>query len=82
MPNLIGHAAGLLEDKAVSVIVWSGAGVAIPKTISCAEIVKRQFNIPHQVTRLNYKTYVTSLIHAFVFYLSSLDLYTFSLYTV
>ncbi|KAL0841983.1 hypothetical protein ABMA28_014206 [Loxostege sticticalis] len=53
--NLLTHASGILEDKATSAIVWSGAGVAIPKAISCAEILKRQFNIEHQVTKLTHK---------------------------
>lgn len=58
MVNLISHAAGILEDKSSTAVVWSGAGVAIPKAISCAEIVKKQFSIPHQVTKLTYKTLV------------------------
>ncbi|XP_075969466.1 ribonuclease P protein subunit Rpp25 [Anticarsia gemmatalis] len=56
MPNLLSHASGILEDKSSTAVVWSGAGVAIPKAISCAEIIKRQFSIPHQVTKLAYKT--------------------------
>lgn len=57
MSNLLSHASGLLEDKATNAVVWSGAGVAIPKAISCAEIIKRQFAIEHQVTKLTYKKY-------------------------
>lgn len=56
MPNLLSHASGILQDKSSTAVVWSGAGVAIPKAISCAEILKRQFSIPHQVTKLTYKT--------------------------
>lgn len=56
MANLLSHASGILEDKASTAIVWSGAGVAVPKAISCAEILKRQFSIPHQVNKLTYKT--------------------------
>ncbi|CAB3236456.1 unnamed protein product [Arctia plantaginis] len=56
MSNLISHAAGILEDKSSTAVVWSGAGVAVPKAISCAEILKKQFSIPHQVTKLTYKT--------------------------
>lgn len=53
--NLLSHAAGILEDKGATTVVWSGAGVAIPKAISCAEILKRQFSIEHQVTKLTHK---------------------------
>ncbi|CAH2093777.1 unnamed protein product [Euphydryas editha] len=56
MTNLISHATGILEDKATTAIVWTGAGVAIAKAISCAEILKRQFSIQHQVTTLTYKS--------------------------
>ncbi|CAG9585567.1 unnamed protein product [Danaus chrysippus] len=56
MQNLISHAAGILEDKAATVVVWTGVGVAIAKAISCAEIIKRQFSIPHQITKLAYKS--------------------------
>lgn len=56
MSNLLSHAAGILEDKAATAVVWTGAGVAISKAISCAEILKRQFSIEHQVTKLTYKT--------------------------
>ncbi|KAI5641796.1 alba domain-containing protein [Phthorimaea operculella] len=55
MTNLLSHASGILEDKAATAVVWSGAGVAIPKAISCAEILKRQFSIEHQITKLTYK---------------------------
>lgn len=55
MTNLLSHASGILEDKAATAVVWSGAGVAIAKAISCAEILKRQFSIGHQVTKLTYK---------------------------
>lgn len=55
MSNLISHASGIFEDKAATAVVWSGAGAAISKAISCAEIMKRQFSIEHQVTKLSYK---------------------------
>ncbi|CAK1582016.1 unnamed protein product [Parnassius mnemosyne] len=55
MNNLLSHASGIIEDKSSSSVVWTGAGVAIPKAISCAEILKRQFSIEHQVTKLTYK---------------------------
>ncbi|KAG7307256.1 hypothetical protein JYU34_007416 [Plutella xylostella] len=55
MNNLLSHASGILEDKSSTAVVWTGAGVAIAKAISCAEIIKRQFSIEHQVTKLTYK---------------------------
>ncbi|KAM3963489.1 ribonuclease P protein subunit Rpp25 [Aphomia sociella] len=55
MGNLISHASGILEDKATTSIVWSAAGVGIPKAISCAEILKRKFSIEYQVTKLTHK---------------------------
>ncbi|KAG6449565.1 hypothetical protein O3G_MSEX006134 [Manduca sexta] len=55
MTNLLSHATGILQDKAATAVVWSGAGVAIPKAISCAEILKKQFSIEYQVTKLSYK---------------------------
>lgn len=55
--NLLTHASGILEDKAATAVVWSGAGVGIPKAITCAEILKRQFSIEHQVTKLTHKRY-------------------------
>lgn len=55
MNNLLSHAAGILEDKTTTAVVWSASGVAISKAISCAEILKRQFSIEHQITKLGYK---------------------------
>ncbi|KAI8435107.1 hypothetical protein MSG28_003498 [Choristoneura fumiferana] len=55
MTNLLSHVTGILEDKAATAVVWTGSGVGISKAISCAEIIKRQFSIEHQVTKLTYK---------------------------
>lgn len=55
MNNLLSHATGILKDKTANAVVWTGAGSAIPKVISCAEILKRQFSIKHQVTKLDVK---------------------------
>ncbi|XP_059054259.1 ribonuclease P protein subunit p25-like protein [Achroia grisella] len=55
MGNLLAHASGILEDKTTTAIVWSAAGVGIPKAISCAEILKRQFSIGYQITKLTHK---------------------------
>lgn len=35
-------------------VVWSGSGGGVPKTISCAEIMKRNYDV-HQVTKLAYQ---------------------------
>lgn len=35
-------------------VVWSGSGGGVPKTISCAEIMKRNYDV-HQVTMLAYQ---------------------------
>ncbi|XP_041977268.1 ribonuclease P protein subunit p25-like protein [Aricia agestis] len=56
MPNLLSHASGILEDKAATAVVWTAVGVGIPKAISCAEILKRQFSIQHQVNKLTFKS--------------------------
>ncbi|KAL4702512.1 hypothetical protein ACJJTC_001397 [Scirpophaga incertulas] len=56
MNNLLTHASEILTDNASTAVVWSGAGVAIPKAISCAEILKRQFSIQHQITKLTHKS--------------------------
>lgn len=64
MTNLISHAAGIIEDKAATAVVWTGAGVAIAKAISCAEILKRQYSIQHQVTKLAYKRYILINIYS------------------
>ncbi|GBP59190.1 Ribonuclease P protein subunit p25-like protein [Eumeta japonica] len=55
MNNLLSHSSGILQDKAARAVVWTGAGVAISKAISCAEILKRQFSIEHQITQICYK---------------------------
>ncbi|XP_045519553.1 ribonuclease P protein subunit p25-like protein isoform X1 [Pieris brassicae] len=56
MTNLLSHASGILEDKTTTTVVWSGAGVAISKVISCAEILKRKFSLKYQVTKLTFKS--------------------------
>lgn len=55
MPNVIEFAKKALQSGEHRTIVWTGYGGGVGKTISCAEILKRDFTL-HQVTRLCYKT--------------------------
>lgn len=55
--NVIEFAKKALESGEHRTIVWTGYGGGVGKTISCAEILKRDFTL-YQVTRLCYKTYV------------------------
>lgn len=54
--NVIEFAKKALQSGEHRTIVWTGYGGGAGKTISCAEILKRDFKL-HQVTRLCYKTY-------------------------
>lgn len=56
VPNVIEFAKKALQSGEHRTIVWTGYGGGAGKTISCAEILKRDFTL-HQVTRLCYKTY-------------------------
>lgn len=52
--NLVSHA--LAEYKGAKVVVWTGFGQAVGKTITCAEIMKRESgNTLYQITRLCYR---------------------------
>lgn len=53
--NVTEFAKKALQSKEHRCIVWTGYGGGVGKTISCAEILKRDFPL-HQVTRLGYKT--------------------------
>lgn len=55
VPNVIEFATKALQSGEHRTIVWTGYGGGVGKTISCAEIMKRNFPL-HQVTRLCYKT--------------------------
>ncbi|XP_055317953.1 ribonuclease P protein subunit p25-like protein isoform X2 [Sitodiplosis mosellana] len=55
VPNVIEFAKKALQSGEHRTIVWTGYGGGVGKTISCAEILKRDFTL-HQVTRLCYKT--------------------------
>lgn len=52
--NVVNHAKKSLDSKEHRSIVWSGSGGGIQKTISCVEILKRDYPI-HQVTKLCYR---------------------------
>ncbi|XP_053674960.1 ribonuclease P protein subunit p25-like protein [Anopheles nili] len=52
--NLIEHAKKALEDGTYRSVVWSGSDGGVGKTVSCAEILKRHFEL-HQVTRICYR---------------------------
>jgi ribonuclease P/MRP protein subunit RPP25 len=52
--NVVDYAQNALKSGEQRSIVWSGSGGGVQKTISCAEIMKRDFNL-HQVTRLAYQ---------------------------
>ncbi|XP_050075323.1 ribonuclease P protein subunit p25-like protein [Anopheles maculipalpis] len=52
--NLVEHAKKALEDGTHRSVVWSGSDGGVGKTISCAEIIKRHFEL-HQVTRICYR---------------------------
>lgn len=52
--NLLTHA--LNEYRDARSVVWTGFGQSVGKTITCAEIMKRESgNTLHQITRLCYR---------------------------
>ncbi|KXJ73336.1 hypothetical protein RP20_CCG016040 [Aedes albopictus] len=52
--NLVNYAKKALESGEHRAVVWSGTGGGIGKTISCAEIMKKDFELS-QVTRVCYR---------------------------
>ncbi|XP_052892384.1 ribonuclease P protein subunit p25-like protein [Anopheles moucheti] len=52
--NLVEYAKKALEEGSHRSVVWSGSDGGVGKTISCAEILKRHFEL-HQVTRICYR---------------------------
>lgn len=56
VPNVTEFAKKALQSGEHQSIVWTGYGGGVGKTISCAEILKRDFPLLHQVTRLCFKT--------------------------
>jgi ribonucleases P/MRP protein subunit RPP25 len=52
--NVIDFAKKAVDDGEHRHIVWTGSGGGVGKTISCAEIMKRQYPM-HQLTQLCYR---------------------------
>jgi hypothetical protein len=48
----------LQEFKSKNVIVWSGSGPALQKTITCTEIMKKRYKTLHQITKICFRKYV------------------------
>nr|XP_008118796.1 PREDICTED: ribonuclease P protein subunit p25-like protein [Anolis carolinensis] len=53
--NLMGYAIGKMESDAMRQVLFSGAGKAISKTITCVEIMKRRMKHLHQITKVFFK---------------------------
>ncbi|XP_060092237.1 ribonuclease P protein subunit p25-like protein [Heteronotia binoei] len=53
--NLMGYAIGKMELDSVRQLLFSGAGKAISKTITCVEIMKRRLKSLHQVTKVFFR---------------------------
>nr|XP_020652120.1 ribonuclease P protein subunit p25-like protein [Pogona vitticeps]XP_020652121.1 ribonuclease P protein subunit p25-like protein [Pogona vitticeps] len=53
--NLMGYAIGKMESEATRQVLFSGAGKAISKTITCVEIMKRRLKNLHQITRVFFR---------------------------
>lgn len=54
MQNVIDFAKNAFDTKEHRSVVWSGSGGGVTKTVSCAEIMKRDYEL-HQITRLTYQ---------------------------
>ncbi|XP_033762054.1 ribonuclease P protein subunit p25-like protein [Pecten maximus] len=50
--NLLGYSMKKIKEPEVKQMTWNASGPAIPKAISCAEIMKRKNKSLHQITRL------------------------------
>uniref|UniRef100_A0A8D2LMS0 Ribonuclease P/MRP subunit p25 like n=1 Tax=Varanus komodoensis TaxID=61221 RepID=A0A8D2LMS0_VARKO len=53
--NLVGYAIGKMESDTTRQVVFSGAGKAISKTITCVEILKRRLKSLHQITKVFFR---------------------------
>lgn len=53
--NLMGFALKKMQEPTTKQIVWTGSGSAIPKAISCAEILKRKIKGLYQINKIRYK---------------------------
>lgn len=58
--NVVEFAEKAFNNGEYRSVVWSGSGGGVPKTISCAEIMKRNYDV-HQVTRLAYQKWVVEI---------------------
>uniref|UniRef100_A0AAG5D6A7 DNA/RNA-binding protein Alba-like domain-containing protein n=1 Tax=Anopheles atroparvus TaxID=41427 RepID=A0AAG5D6A7_ANOAO len=54
VPNVVEYAKKAFDDGTYRAVVWTGADGGVGKTVSCAEIMKRHFEL-HQVTRVCYR---------------------------
>jgi ribonucleases P/MRP protein subunit RPP25 len=54
VPNVVEFAEKAFKSGEYKNLVWSGSGGGVPKTISCAEIMKRNFKL-NQVTQIAYQ---------------------------
>ena len=53
--NVIDYAENAIKTEEYRSVVWSGSGGGVSKTISCAEIMKRNQPQLNQITRLAYQ---------------------------
>lgn len=53
--NLMRFAEKKMNEPDTRQLTWNGCGQSISKAISCAEIMKRQFTMLHQVTEIRFK---------------------------
>ncbi|KAL3270015.1 hypothetical protein HHI36_009072 [Cryptolaemus montrouzieri] len=56
MTNVLAHVMKQFENKTDIACLWTGFGPSVGKTISCAEIMKKEFKHElHQVTKICYR---------------------------
>uniref|UniRef100_A0A1A9UU21 DNA/RNA-binding protein Alba-like domain-containing protein n=1 Tax=Glossina austeni TaxID=7395 RepID=A0A1A9UU21_GLOAU len=53
--NVLTYAKNVLDKGEYRIVIWSGQGGGVVKTVSCAEILKRSYPL-YQVTRICYAT--------------------------
>lgn len=67
--NVVDFAKKSIDSKEYRAVVWSGSGGGVTKTISCAEIMKRDSASElHQITRLCYRKYKNHLFRYVVYF--------------
>ncbi|KAG8576165.1 hypothetical protein GDO81_009787 [Engystomops pustulosus] len=52
--NLVGYALTYMKSEGTGQIIFGAYGRAVTKAITCAEILKRQVNGLHQITKIQY----------------------------